>query len=487
MSLSFSNQFMTNLRASHLENDLSRPFVQLIATAIELFSSPRRLQTSSAHHDETLQVPSTTTNPSREVRCAPFTLASAGRIVLVPANATIVVALIGGRSRNQQKKPYESISDRWDVIIYFMERAGFIFQIFFESLNLSDHGNTEFSISFRLFQLPVIDVARKSGPPGRFDLSVGKRLTLKMPYVEVLDECPLFLLFRLPRAGRSNDRTPAHRVNLQTIFDLAIRTPGRYIQQHFNERLTGPNGELLATVQFTLSICYTSSTQEEAMSLPPITVPAESSMEEDASQRSTSRAKKDVAVNTREFPPEIPETRRRSIFFFDRADLMEENRVLAAEIRELTAMVQRLRDVVDTRRTETQNARLKGDRRHRTDYIYHPRVWRPTEEGGGLARHSESTASTGRRKTVISRGKVDRAGEINGRGIDAFGQRMSHIWQLSTFSTTLQIKRVCDLSWIRNSSQSRSEIQAQAQWIMRRGFTALSWICVGMDRCLRGG
>jgi hypothetical protein len=256
-----------------------------------------------------------------------------------------------------------------------MERASFIFQIFFESATISEStSNNEFAIGFRLFQLPMIEVCRKAGPAGRFDLSIGKRMTLKMPYVEILDECPLFLLIRSPRPGRTGDRTPPHRLTLQSVFGFALRTPGRYIRQHFDASIATSNGRQFATIQFTVSICYISSTQNEAAALPPITLPTESSVDDDVSQKTIQKVKRDVGIMTREFPPPVPDSRRRTIFYFDRAELMEENKALATEIRELTAHVQQLKAIIGEhgqRGTKHQKTEM-GDRKQRTDYIYHP-------------------------------------------------------------------------------------------------------------------
>jgi hypothetical protein len=111
------------------------------------------------------------------------------------------------------------------------------------------------------------------------------------------------------------------------------------------------------------------------MALPPIAVQPESSVEDDASQRSIDRSKGDAAVMTRELPPPVPDTRRRTIFSFDRAELMEENKALTAEIRELTALVERLREVIqmnEGRKKGGGGRKVIENRTHRSDSIYHP-------------------------------------------------------------------------------------------------------------------
>jgi hypothetical protein len=158
---------------------------------------------------------------------------------------------------------------------------------------------------------------------------------------------------------------------LQSVFSFAVRTPGRYIQKHFSEAIHDGAHKLLATVHFAVSLCYTSSGQGEAPAAAPMVLPAESSAEEDASQRSAVRPKKSKATYVRQVTPEIPQQRNRSIFYFDRGDLMEENEALATEVANLRRQVERLKGVVG----EARDPRRTSDRQlagNRTDYIYHP-------------------------------------------------------------------------------------------------------------------
>jgi hypothetical protein len=276
----------------------------------------------------------------------------------------------------------------------WMERAGFIFQVFFDSIDIKECLSEKFSIVFRLFQLPVVEaVSERSGPPGRLDLSLGKRLRLKMPYVEILDLCPMLIVLRTARAGHAHDRKCRVDVNLQNIFTHAIHSPGRYIQQRFNEDFKGREG-VFGTLSFTISTCYTTSTQEEYHDIAAVSLRPEPSVDDDGSQRSAPRMRKEIGVMTREFPPPIPNTRQRTIFYFDRTDLMAENQVLSEEIKRLTEMVNSLKAIVDAQKpqqppkTTTPKTERPPPHKHKADYIYHPpglmtRSKRPKDAGFG--------------------------------------------------------------------------------------------------------
>lgn len=271
-----------------------------------------------------------------------------------------------------------------NVQCFSMERASFYFQIFFESIDLQEKLSSEFTILVRLFQLPVIEIDKLQGPPGFYEIQTGKRLSLKMPFIEVLDECPMFVLVRTPRPGHTSERRCQHRVKLQNVFRHAIETPRRYVQQKFKEVLKGKNDQPFASVVFTVSVCYTSSTQEAVTNFEPIILQPQLSPEFEISKPKNT-GKKDMATNTRPpLAPEPPETRTRSIFYFDRKDLMEENKQLAAEIRRLTDLVQRMKVIVEEHKAETKPRRAQArsmrrgpppanpEVKARTDYIYHP-------------------------------------------------------------------------------------------------------------------
>lgn len=265
-----------------------------------------------------------------------------------------------------------------------MERASFYFQIFFESIDLQEKLNTEFTLLFRLFQLPVIEVDTLQGMPGYYEIQTGKRLSLKMPFIEVLDECPLFLLVRTPRPGHTSERRCQHRLKLQRVFRHAIEAPRRYVQQKFTEVLKEKNDQVFGNVVFTVSVCYTSSTQEALTNLEPIILQPQLSTDFGSLIKSKNFGRKDMATNTRApLAPDPPETRTRSIFYFDRKDLMEENRQLAAEIRRLTDLVQQMKNIVEEHKAETKPRKAQGrtvrrkpagqpESKVRTDYIYHP-------------------------------------------------------------------------------------------------------------------
>lgn len=260
-----------------------------------------------------------------------------------------------------------------------MERAEFIFQIFFDSFDLQEKLKDEFTLMIRLFQLPVIEIDKMRGPPGTFDISTGKRLSLKMPYVEVLDACPMFIMLRTPRPGHTSERKCQRRVSLQNIFQHSIQSPGRYVQQKFTEVLKGRNDQVIGTVMFTVSVNYCSSSQETLTNLEPIVLRPQSSTDSELSINHSSKPiRKDCGVMVKSVIPDVPETRSRSVFYFDKQDLMEENRQLASEIQRLTDLVQRMKNIVKEHEEETKQ---KSGRRRtvtrdaappRPNYIYRP-------------------------------------------------------------------------------------------------------------------
>ena len=266
-----------------------------------------------------------------------------------------------------------------------MERAEFLFQIFFETFELFQRENSDLSIFVRLFNLPMIEIDKVHGLSDFTEVSTGKRLTLKMPYVEVLDECPLFIFVKSPRSGRTSERRSQHKVKLQNIFAHAIQNPGRYVQQRFTELLLCKHDERFARAAFTVSVCYTSSTQESITDLTPIIIHSQSSTESDLSLKASTRKKETSTMTRTPLAPDPPETRDRSIFYFDKNELLEENRVLAEEIRQLTDMVQRLKEIINNYQgNQEQNYYNNSPKRRvvntepirtvggRSDYVYHP-------------------------------------------------------------------------------------------------------------------
>jgi hypothetical protein len=254
-----------------------------------------------------------------------------------------------------------------------MERADFVFQIFFETLELRAKLSHDFGLFIRLFQLPVIEIDRLSGPPGVFELSTGKKLSLKMPFIEVLDSCPLWVMIRTPRPGHTTERRAEHLVPLQNIFSHAIQRPGRFVQQHFNEVVRDRSNEPCANIAFSVSVCYTSSTQEALTNLKPIILHGESSSDSDVSLKPAAKVRKDTATMTRvPLAPDPPVTRDRSIFYFDRNDLMEENKLLEAEIKRLTGRVGELKDIVGHHQNDPAKQNPKAKTGPRSEFIYRP-------------------------------------------------------------------------------------------------------------------
>jgi hypothetical protein len=78
-------------------------------------------------------------------------------------------------------------------------------------------------------------------------------------------------------------------------------------------------------------------------------------------------------------PPE-EHTRERSIFYFQRAELMRDNEALWGQIQRMTERVERLKSIVDDHKTladrkkeREEEDRLSGmDKRKRSHFRYHP-------------------------------------------------------------------------------------------------------------------
>lgn len=261
-----------------------------------------------------------------------------------------------------------------------MERAEFVVQVFFDNIELFEKVSSEFTILIRFFELSMIEIDKLSGEPGVLEVQSGKRLTLKMPPVEALDVCPMYIFIRTPRPGSTTARKYHHKIHLQNAFNQAIQNPGRYVQQQFTESIRGSGSTTFATVQFAVSICYTSSTQEALTNLEPIMIRPQSSMESEVSIKSSSAKRKDMSTNTRTpLAPDPPETRTRSIFYFDRQELMEENTLLVEEINRLSDLVQRLREIVESHDQEKPTTKKKRapppqatTKPLRSEYIYNP-------------------------------------------------------------------------------------------------------------------
>lgn len=273
-----------------------------------------------------------------------------------------------------------------------MQRADFVFQIYFEKMELFENVKSDFVISYKLFSLPTIEVDRLNSPPGTIEINQGKRMMLKIPQTEVVDSCPLEISIRAPRAGHTSVRLSQDKIKLQNNFEQALQNPNRYVQQKFEHQLKGKRDDYFAAITFSVSLCYTSSTMTENEGSPPIILGTMKDQDDKMNKTKTKSIKKSTKMTidrskSKRAPliPEIPETRSRSIFYFDKGDLLEENRILAEEISRLTELVGRLREIVDqyevsessTRRTQTGNTWKPQQNGQRTDFIYKPAGLRP--------------------------------------------------------------------------------------------------------------
>ena len=262
-----------------------------------------------------------------------------------------------------------------------MERADFVFQIFFEQMDLNEQLDSEFIIMFRLFQLSSVEVYRNKCPPGTIVINEGKRMMLKIPQVEVVDGCPLELVVRSPRPGHTSVRLAQNRIKLGLQFEKALQYPNRYVQKKYVTDFKGKRDEAFGTIEFSISVCYTSSTMRNYEG-PPLIMTSSIAPQEQKKEKKTTISRATATYNRERSPliPVIPETRKRSIFYFDKGDLLEENRQLAEEITHLTELVQRLHEVVDQYeepKVRARTARAERERKPfqtggRTDFIYHP-------------------------------------------------------------------------------------------------------------------
>jgi hypothetical protein len=65
-------------------------------------------------------------------------------------------------------------------------------------------------------------------------------------------------------------------------------------------------------------------------------------------------------------------TRQRSIFYFNKEELMEENRVLSAKLATLKDAVHQLKDEIDTAQMELGRPRQKAAPMEKTACVYRP-------------------------------------------------------------------------------------------------------------------
>lgn len=246
-------------------------------------------------------------------------------------------------------------------------------------MELNNRIETDFIIMYRLFMLPAVEVFRTRSPPGTVNISEGKRMMLKIPQAEVIEACPIEITIRAPRPGHTSVRLAQDRIKLSAQFEKALQNPSRYVQAQYIGNLKGKRDDDFGSINFTVSVCYTSASMHDYQG-PPLFMTQGSNFNEKSIQQKTNKSRMTSAGSKRSpLIPEIPETRTRSIFYFDKKDLLEENRMLAEEIEHLTNLVQRLHDVVDQyevpQKAQTQRAQKQKQATFsggRSDYIYHP-------------------------------------------------------------------------------------------------------------------
>jgi len=253
-----------------------------------------------------------------------------------------------------------------------MERADFIYQIFVEKIHIDGFRADEITISYKLFSLPSVEIDNLHITKGEVEVNKGKRMVLKIPQIEVVGQCPLEISLRSPKQGHTSVRLASERVSLQNCFEQSLQNPNRYVHQSFSKCFHGKRDGELATLYFKVSLCYTSSTMEEQFDKKPISL----ADEEDENARKnivTPKPARPRPVNNRApLIPDIPETRKRSIFYFDKRDLLEENKVLTDEISQLTNLISNLQKVIEQHEAPVPIAN-KGKnirKRNQTGLIY---------------------------------------------------------------------------------------------------------------------
>jgi hypothetical protein len=250
-----------------------------------------------------------------------------------------------------------------------MEPASFLVQVFFENVVITESPTCEFSIRFRLFHLPIVDVTRKTRRPGRWDLSIGKRLTLRMPALGIFSDCPMLLLFHTRSSRRESKSSCQLTLNLQPLFTSAIRSPRCPIRQHLSERLTGLTGEHLADLEFSVTVCFGIGDQGEVTSSAPIEIPSKSPS---PPSPTTERVGPKTGVVLGALYPNMTPTRQRSISYFNKEELTEENRILSERLADLTDVVRELKDVMHMMQIDLGTPRPRAAPLHRTADVYHP-------------------------------------------------------------------------------------------------------------------
>ena len=264
-----------------------------------------------------------------------------------------------------------------------MERADFVLQIFFKEVRFSKEVtdknpsvvlSNQCGINFKLFDLSTIPLEPHFSP-NKFE-PTGKKITLKIPSCEILFECPLSVFLGNILPDRTFQILGKTRISLQENFENSLQNPGRIVQKSFSNIQIHHHRIPLATISFEISISYTSSTQESIEN--PIILP-EYHSESDSTTKATQIIKKDISTNTRvPLAPDIPETRTRTIFYFDKEDLMKENKDLSEDIQALTLKVQELRNIIEIYESEKRSKakpikkKTKASESARSGLIYHP-------------------------------------------------------------------------------------------------------------------
>lgn len=241
-----------------------------------------------------------------------------------------------------------------------MDRAEFVFQIFFESINLGENAIPPFSLGFQIFSQQIYQIAPCESSrkyTGKVPISAGKRMNLKIPTVETLFDCPLSISLRVTSKGKTSKTIGQLTVSLQSVFKNSLQNSGKYIQKQFIQAVGKIHGEPIV-VDFSVSICYTSSSQEAIEQATPALIRMESeSLIETITERPVK--KRDISTNTQSLYAPLPETRKRSIFSFDKAELMQESKQLENEIMALSDRIEQLKKYIDDHEKQSKTTSHK--------------------------------------------------------------------------------------------------------------------------------
>ena len=253
-----------------------------------------------------------------------------------------------------------------------MERAEFIFQIFFDKIDIKLENLGNLIISYKLLSLPSVDIDTiLINNTETYEISKGKRINIKIPQIEILNYCPLEIYLRSPRSGHTSTRLSFEKISLQEKFELSLQNPNIFIKDYYAIFFKGKREEKIADLQFSLHICYTSSSMIHLISKDPIVLSEKPDVEQKKDIKLSNRTVSRKLSNRAPLIPDIPKIRTRSIFYFSKKDLLDENKYLTEEISKLSKMVQKLQDVIESNAVHKPIV-TKTELKNPNNYIYRP-------------------------------------------------------------------------------------------------------------------